>query len=286
MGLLPGPDINPRFFGRVLPTLEPHFRKLQTLAPIQDLRSDRIIIWFIPNRCSYACSFTSYSAVCYPINLRHVTAKNAQFWAVFHSTATNSDWIAKWRIGGERACNTASFTYISYCDMIRTQIPNWSKSWELANLWNRPKNHGFGAVRFFDGVKPIATVPVRFQPRRGTEPRIWNRCLHYRKDIDNLLSNIQSTSLFIYGYLLTFLTWRLTINFIAIEYWLVLYQSQRGYISFEVQSCTFIIQFYAMDIFITLYTWLYLVPSLKQVIDGEENMTRLWSTKEVRGSAQ
>ena len=30
VGLLPGPDINPRFFGRVLPTAEPHFRELRS----------------------------------------------------------------------------------------------------------------------------------------------------------------------------------------------------------------------------------------------------------------
>ena len=35
---------------------------------------------------------------------------------------------------------------------------------------------GFGGVRFFDGVKPVATVSVRFQPGPGTEPPIWNRC--------------------------------------------------------------------------------------------------------------
>jgi len=72
--------------------------------------------------------------------------------------------IANWRIGGERASKTASFTYISYCDMIRTQIHDWSQSSKVAKLWNRPKNHVFGGVWFFDGVKPIPTVQVRFQP--------------------------------------------------------------------------------------------------------------------------
>jgi len=81
-----------------------------------------------------------------------------------------------WRIEAERACRTASFTYISCCDTIRTQILNWSESSELAKLWNQPKNCVFGAVQFLDGVKPVATVPVRFQPGPGTELRIWNRC--------------------------------------------------------------------------------------------------------------
>jgi len=94
----------------------------------------------------------------------------------FRSDTTNSDHIADRRIGGERASKTASFTYISYCDTIKIQILNWSQSTEFAKMWNRPKNRGFGMVRFFDGVKPVATVPVRFQPGPGTESPIWNRC--------------------------------------------------------------------------------------------------------------
>jgi len=64
---------------------------------------------------------------------------------------------------------------------------------------------------------------------------------------------------------------------------LVLCRSQQGYISLEVQSCTFIVQFYIMDISITLYTWLFIVPSSKQVVDWEESKTILWSPKEVQG---
>jgi len=95
---------------------------------------------------------------------------------VFRSETTNSDCIANWRMGGERASKTASFKYISYCDTIPTQILNWSQSAEFVKMWNQPKNRGFSVVRFFDGVKPVGTVPVRFQPGPGTEPPIWNRC--------------------------------------------------------------------------------------------------------------
>jgi len=79
-------------------------------------------------------------------------------------------------MGGESASKTASFTYRLYCDTISTQILNWSQRSDFAKMWNRPKNHGFGAVRIFDGVKPVATVPVQFQPGPGTEPPIWNCC--------------------------------------------------------------------------------------------------------------
>jgi hypothetical protein len=43
----------------------------------------------------------------------------------------------------------------------------------------------------------------------------------------------------------------------------------------------FILQFYIKDISITLYTWLFLVPSRKQVIDYEESKMRLYSLDEV-----
>jgi len=46
-------------------------------------------------------------------------------------------------------------------------------------MWNRPKNWGFGVVRFFDVVKPVALVPVRFPTGSGNEPAIWNCCYHY-----------------------------------------------------------------------------------------------------------
>jgi len=54
-----------------------------------------------------------------------------------------------------------------------------------------------------------------------------------------------------YGYLLTFSSWSVSLDFIPVYCQLVLRQSQQGYISFEVQSCTFIIQSYTTDIFIT-----------------------------------
>ena len=119
----------------------PQFRQLRTLTPINYLSADRITIWYIHERCSSACSFTACSPLCNPINIRWVRAKQDQFSALFHSNSTNIDWIANWRAGGERACKTASFTYISYCDMIRTQILNWSQSSEfgkmgLCCMWN------------------------------------------------------------------------------------------------------------------------------------------------------
>jgi len=75
------------------------------------------------------------------------------------------------------------FPYMSYCDMIRMQMLDWSQSCGLAKLWNWPKNRWFHAVRFIEGIKPIATVPAWFQPGPGTNLRIWNRCLHYMQRI-------------------------------------------------------------------------------------------------------
>jgi len=175
-GLLPGPDRTLRFFGRVLQEAEPHFCELSTLAPIKYLSYDHITIWYIRKWCCFACSSTSYPPLCDPINIRWVAVKWRRKLSVFRCDPTNIDWITNLRTGGGRACNTTSLTHISYCDTIRTQILNWSKSSELAKLRNQPKNRGFVAVLFFGGVKPVAMVPVRFQPEPGTEPRIWNWC--------------------------------------------------------------------------------------------------------------
>jgi hypothetical protein len=86
----------------------------------------------------------------------------------------------------------------------------------------------------------------------------------------------------IYRYLLTFAIWRLSLNFIPVYYLLVLYWSQRGYFFFEVQSCMLLFSSISQINPITLYTWLFLVPSSKQVVDQEESKTILWSSKKVR----
>jgi hypothetical protein len=91
----------------------------------------------------------------------------------------HSDRITNWGMGAERASKTASFTHILYCDTITTQIVNCSNRFEITNMWNRPKNRGFSAVQLSKRVKPVAMVPVRFQPGPGTELPIWNRCYHY-----------------------------------------------------------------------------------------------------------
>ena len=67
-----------------------------------------------------------------------------------------------------------------------------------------------------------------------------------------------STTRSIHRYQLTFSTWRLRLDFIPVDYLLVLDRSQRGYFSLEVQSCTFTIQFYIMDISITFFHMLIL----------------------------
>jgi len=176
MGLLLGPDINPRSLARVLHAAEPYFHKLRTLAPIKHFSSDRITIWYIHKRCSFECSFTSNSPHGDPINICCTTAKHTQFLALFHSNSLNMDQITKWRIEVESGWKSASSTYISYCRTIWTQILHWSQSFQFATLWNPAKNYAVSGVKFFDWVQPIPTVPVWFQPRPGTEPWIWNRC--------------------------------------------------------------------------------------------------------------
>ena len=112
----------------------PHFHRLRTLAPIKYLSCDCITIWSICKRCRFSCSFTSHSPICDPITIHWVASKNAQFSALLHSNSTSSNWIANWRMGGERASITASCTYISYCDTMTTQILNWSESSEFPKM--------------------------------------------------------------------------------------------------------------------------------------------------------
>jgi len=112
----------------------PQILQLPTLAQIKYLSSDSIAIWFIRKRCSFACSFTSSSTLCDPTNIRCGAVKQHRKLGVFRSDVTKIDSIAKWRIGGERACKTASFTYESYCDMIRTQMLNCSQSLKFVTM--------------------------------------------------------------------------------------------------------------------------------------------------------
>jgi len=112
----------------------PQFHQLRTLASVRYLGSDHITIRYIRKRCNCACSFISWSPLCDPINIHCVSVKNTHFLQLFHSDSINIDWIAKWRIGGKRACKTACSTYISYCDMIRTQMLNWIQSYEFTKM--------------------------------------------------------------------------------------------------------------------------------------------------------
>jgi hypothetical protein len=97
--------------------------------------------------------------------------------------------------------------------------------------------------------------------------------------------NILYTLKSINRYLLTFSIWMSSVNFLPVNYLLVLHWSQQGYFSLKVQSCMFILQFYITDISINLYTWLFLTPSFKQVIDREDSKRILWSQKEVWGKS-
>jgi len=163
-------------FRLVYHTIQPHFHQPRTLAPIDYLSFDCVTMWYMCKRCSFRCSFTSHCAICDPNNICWVISKHAQFSALCHINSANSDLIANWTMGGERASKTASFTYRSYRDTIRTHILNWRQGSEIAKMWNQPKNRGFSAFRSFDGVEPMATVLVRFQPGPGTNPPIWTRC--------------------------------------------------------------------------------------------------------------
>jgi len=99
---------------------------------------------------------------------------------------------------------------------------------------------GFGSLRIVKGVDRL----IYDQPYRH----------------GGMTSRPTSTTRCISRYLLTFSTWRLSVNCIPGYNILVLGWSQQGYFSFEVQSCMFIIQFYIANTSIAFSTWLFLVP--------------------------
>jgi len=75
-GLLPGPDINPRLFGRVVPGPRFHFTVPATFAPIKYLSSDHIMIWPVRRLCSTSRSFTFHFQICDPTDIRWVAVKS------------------------------------------------------------------------------------------------------------------------------------------------------------------------------------------------------------------
>jgi len=112
----------------------PQFREFRTIARMRYSSADCTTVQYIRIWCSFAYCSTSSAPNWDPINIRWVTVKNAHFLELFHRNSTNIDWIVNWRKGAESAWKTASYTYISYCDTIRTQIVNWSLSFLFAKM--------------------------------------------------------------------------------------------------------------------------------------------------------
>jgi len=112
----------------------PQFCKLSTLALINYLSSNRITIWYTCTSCSFARSVTSCSPICNLINICWVTANKPPILRVI-SKKLSQYWLdRKLETTGETTCRIASFTFISYCDMIRTQILNSSHRTGFAKL--------------------------------------------------------------------------------------------------------------------------------------------------------
>jgi hypothetical protein len=142
-------------------------------ATMKYLSCDRIAIWSMWESCSFRRSFTSRCPICIPISIRWITVKLQQKSRGIQSDSTNIDRITNRRPGGEKASETASFTYGLYRDTIRTQILNLRESICCWTHWNPPGN---GPGQGFHVVKPIATGPVWSLPSPGPGPAIWPCC--------------------------------------------------------------------------------------------------------------
>ena len=79
-GLLPGPDINPRFLAGLNPDRGSIFAVPATVAPIKYLSSDRITIWSVRRLCSFSPSFTSRCQICDWTNIHWFAVKSHHIW--------------------------------------------------------------------------------------------------------------------------------------------------------------------------------------------------------------
>jgi len=74
-GLLPGPDIQPRFFGLVEPGLRFHIPVPATCTTTKYLSSDRITIRSVCRLCSFSRSFISRCQICDWTNIHRIAVK-------------------------------------------------------------------------------------------------------------------------------------------------------------------------------------------------------------------
>jgi len=136
-------------------------------------------------------------------------------------------------------------------------LPSWGSyySWELELNYPWPRQRMMRQLHMWTPMQALAVLGLL---------RVWIVwCVlnDTNKEEEHRLQHLQQRS--IYGYLLTFSTWRLTLNFIPLYYLSVLHRGQQGYFSLEVQCCTFTIQFHIMDISITFIYFVILSTFIK-----------------------
>jgi len=79
-GLLPGPDINPRFLAGLNLDRGSIFAVPATVAPIKYLSSDRITLWSVRRLCSFSPSFTSHCQIWNWTNIHWFAVKLHHIW--------------------------------------------------------------------------------------------------------------------------------------------------------------------------------------------------------------
>jgi len=127
-----------------------------------------------------------YSLSRYEITLK-ITPKSQ----VFNTYTTNLAHIQNWRPAGERAPKTASFTYRSCHNTIRTQKLNWSENAGLGRArlssGNRPKSNGLGVScgkTHCTGSIPVPTLTQNCSS--GFEPLLTITATAAKHFLDNL----------------------------------------------------------------------------------------------------
>jgi len=150
--LLPGPDIYPQFFGRVVPGLRFHITVPATLAPIENMSCDRIMTWPIRRLSRIDRSFTSRCHIGDPSNTRWVALKQRTFPGKIRRFLIATKWI----FVRSQICTRVVKEPIILHNLRIDHVMIWSELWYSI---------GAKAVRLkclvFGGkTGPIATVQV------------------------------------------------------------------------------------------------------------------------------
>jgi len=123
---------------------------------------------------------------------------NAQFSVSLHSSLMNIDRITICRMGGQSTFYTAWFTYITHCDMIRTEILHWSQNSEFVKITlcctDNPTKKPWVYVRFGIGTSYHQVIRVFRSSRTKPGLRFVFQLRPWLGNLEPLLTLVKTAS--------------------------------------------------------------------------------------------